>query len=394
MQPSYMKRVLIIDANQRSALAVTRSLGKQNVPLITADESQSALAGSSRYSQQYFTYPSPQVKPEQFSSAIAELCKNENISIVIPMTELTTSLLLKHKASSPAITMPFPEIDTVNILANKCSLMRLAESINIPVPNTWYADNPLKLPIDLNELSYPLILKPGKSWLEYNGKWHHTSVKIADNPASAAEILKTDPSFNAHPFILQEYIPGKGGGVFALYENGKPIAFFAHRRLREKPPRGGVSVLSESVALDSTLRSYAHKLLDHVYWHGVAMVEFRITPNGEPYLMEVNTRFWGSLQLAVNAGVDFPWLLYQITSGSQVTPLIDYRTGIRLYWLLGNLDWLYLMLRDSGFSMKEKLMAVVYFLIPSPFKTKFEVVRLTDMRPFWFELKRYFKDLL
>jgi predicted ATP-grasp superfamily ATP-dependent carboligase len=131
-----------------------------------------------------------------------------------------------------------------------------------------------------------------------------------------------------------------------------------------------------------------------VGWHGVAMVEFRITPDGTPYLMEINTRFWGSLQLAVNAGVDFPWLLYQITCGSQVMPVSDYRTGIRLYWLLGNLDWLYLMLRDSEFSIKEKLMAVASFLKPSPFKTKFEVARLTDMRPFWWELKQYIKDLL
>ena len=34
-----------------------------------------------------------------------------------------------------------------------------------------------------------------------------------------------------------------------------------------------------------------------------------------PLAMEINTRFWGSLQLAVDAGVDFPWLLYRMVSG-------------------------------------------------------------------------------
>ncbi len=58
-------------------------------------------------------------------------------------------------------------------------------------------------------------------------------------------------------------------GVFALYDKGKAVAFFAHRRLREKPPQGGVSVLSESVAVDPDLELYARKLLEHVNLHVV-----------------------------------------------------------------------------------------------------------------------------
>ena len=49
------------------------------------------------------------------------------------------------------------------------------------------------------------------------------------------------------------------------------------------------------------------ELLDELNWHGVAMVEFKVTEDGTPYLMEINTRFWGSLQLAIDAGVDFPY---------------------------------------------------------------------------------------
>lgn len=389
-----MKRVLVLDANQRSSLAVVRSLGVQGVPLITADDTPDALTGNSRYSLRYFSYPSPQLNPDACFSAIEQLCKKENISVIIPLTELTAALLLENKSSLIDISLPFAELNTINTLADKCSLMRLAKSIGIPTPATWQAENPDDLPVDLDALTYPVILKPGRSWLKHKGAWLHTTVRIANNAADATTILQTDPAYLAHPFMIQEFIPGKGCGIFALYDQGKPLAFFAHQRLREKPPRGGVSVLSESVALDSTLESYARQLLDHVSWHGVAMVEFRITPDGTPYLMEINTRFWGSLQLAVNAGVNFPWLLYQITCNKKVATVKHYKTGVRLHWLFGNLDWLYLILRDRQFTIKNKIMAIASFLKPSPFKTRFEVLRWNDMSPFWWELKQYIKDIL
>lgn len=388
-----MKRVLILNANQRSALAVTRSLGRHGVPLITADETQAALAGCCRYSQKYHQHPSSLSQPEQFLLAITNLCKNESISIVIPMTEQTATLLLENQSRLPAISLPFTDIDTVNALADKCELMRLAESLHIPIPGTRHIEDPNNIPVKLTELSYPVVLKPGKSWLLYENKWIHTTVQIANSSSDATNIITSDNAFRAHPFLLQEFIPGKGAGIFALYNKGKAMAFFAHRRLREKPPQGGVSVLSESTSVDPVLESYARKLLDHVNWHGVAMIEFRVTPEGEPYLMEINTRFWGSLQLAIDAGIDFPWLLYQISCGEQITPIESYKTGKRLRWILGDLDSLYLTLRDREFSFIDKIRAILCFLLPRPFKTRHEVNRFYDLSPFWWELKQYLKDL-
>ena len=389
-----MKRVLVLDANQRSALAVTRSLGKHGIPVITADETPSALAGSSRYSEKYLVYPSPLLYPEEFVLAILHTCKSNNIELILPMTELTTMLLLNNRNSFPEHALPFPDSYTVDRLADKYKLMQSAESLDIPVPNTFYIDNPANPQIDLQNLSYPVVLKPGKSWIEHEDKWLRTCVRTAGNSDEAAEILGSDPAFHLQPYMLQEFIPGKGEGIFALYNNGQPLAFFAHRRLREKPPEGGVSVLSESTPMDPRLASYARKLLDHAGWHGVAMVEFRVTPDGRPYLMEINTRFWGSLQLAVDAGVDFPWMLYQTASREQLDPIENYRTGIRLRWLLGDLDSLYLALRDSKLSMHQKLKAFAAFLTPSPGKTRHEVNRWGDLGPFRYELKQYLKDLL
>ena len=390
-----MKRVLVLDASQRSALAVTRSLGRRSIPVFTADETMITLAGSSRYSIQNLNYPSPRFHPDEFIAAIITLCDQHGINILLPMTELTTALLLRHKTSFSNITIPWPDLESVDSLTDKSTLMQIAESLGIPVPRTWYVSEPLSLPRNLEALPYPLVLKPGRSWFNHHNEWIRSSVRVASSAMEVAHILENEPAFRQQPFMLQECVSGHGEGLFAIYDHGKSLAFFSHRRLREKPPSGGVSVLSESIPVNPVLLSHARALLDRAGWHGVAMVEFKVSDDGTPYLMEVNTRFWGSLQLSVDAGIDFPWILYRVACGEQVNTDTHYKTGIRLRWLLGDLDSLYLTLRDRKFySRRDKFRAVIRFITPSFLRTRHEVFRWNDPVPFWYEIKEYVRHII
>lgn len=388
-----MKRVLVLDANQRSALAVTRSLGKHGLTVFTAEEDASSLAGQSRFVSAHFTYPSPRLSADAFTLELANLVKQHRIDLLLPMTELTTSLVLGTRSRFHRAKVPFSDSQTVASISDKCALMKMAASLGVPYPQTWFCENAASLTCDLDDLDYPIVLKPALSWLEHKGEWCRVAVRTANSAAQARQIFASDSVFQTHPFMIQAFVEGQGKGVFALYDNGKAVTFFAHRRLREKPPSGGVSVLSESVAVDPDLLKHAKALLDAAKWHGVAMVEFKVHPDGTPYLMEINTRFWGSLQLAIDAGVDFPWLLAQLASDIHPEPVPGYQTGRRLRWLLGDVDNLYLILRDARYSRQDKAMAILRFLTPSPFKTRHEVNRWGDMKPFIHELKAYLEDL-
>ena len=123
----------------------------------------------------------------------------------------------------------------------------------------------------------------------------HNSVRIADDRKTVAHYLKSDPAFRVGPFLIHEIASGTGEGVFTLYDQGKPLAFFALRRLLEKPPHGGVSVLSEHITIDPELPRHTSALLNKAKRHGAAMVEAKVGVDGTPYLMEINTRFWGRL---------------------------------------------------------------------------------------------------
>ena len=126
------------------------------------------------------------------------------------------------------------------------------------------------------------------------------------------------------------------------------------------------------------------------------MVEFIVAEDGTPFLTEINTRFWGSLQLAVDAGVDFPYLLYRAFMKEDLGPMAGYAEGKRLRWVLGDLDRLYLVLwdkggEDNGFS--DKVREVFAFLRPDFRRTKHEINRVTDIGPAVYELRKYFAAL-
>jgi predicted ATP-grasp superfamily ATP-dependent carboligase len=386
------KKILVLDAAQRSALAVTRSLGKlEDIEVMTADSGQRALAGYSTFSHHYFVSPNPTDEPEDYITWLLTVCGAHDFALVIPVTEITSQLLLMNMSRLPQVKLPFSSYGDVMRIADKGNLIELANTLAIQAPkSTWLPNSTL---LNLDTLEYPCVIKPCLSKIFTNNKWISTNVVIIYNKAELDNALADQTYLKEFPFMIQEFIPGHGAGVFCLFNRGQPTVFFAHRRIREKPPQGGVSVLSESAPLDPNLKLAAENLLRGVAWHGVAMVEFRVGDDGKAYLMEVNTRFWGSLQLAIDAGVDFPALLVSNELNLGLTAPTTYKIGQRLRWLLGDLDGLYIYLK-SNYTKTQKLLRIVQFLTPSFFGTKHEINRIRDLKPAIFELKQYAKQFL
>lgn len=135
-------------------------------------------------------------------------------------------------------------------------------------------------------------------------------------------------------YIVQEYIPGENGfGYFGFFQEGCERGYFMHERLMQFPKQGGPSVLARSIR-DTRVRELGKTLLESLRWHGVAMVEFkRSDRDGEFYLMEINPKLWGSLDLAILSGCDFPvWIVRALIDGS-APPAQDYREGLTYQWV-------------------------------------------------------------
>jgi predicted ATP-grasp superfamily ATP-dependent carboligase len=176
--------------------------------------------------------------------------------------------------------------------------------------------------------------------------------------------------------VIQEYVPGDGYGFYALYRHGEIRARFMHRRIREYPATGGASTAAESI-YDPEICEIGERLLNALHWHGVAMVELKKdVRDGQYTLMEINPKFWGSLDLAAASGVDFAWLSARMAIDGDIERVDDYRLGVRYHWLFPD-EILHLASRPSsiGAVLRDTLDAKVHGNVEwrDPLPTLFQI---------------------
>jgi len=246
-----------------------------------------------------------------------------------------TRLALAWIALSASVVGCGPE-DLVWGAFDKARTLQLAQGCGVRVP-------PHHVPESLEDgraaaqaIGYPVVVKPRFSHFWRGGRF--TSGEGSRYARDAAELEAKMLECRQDTFwpLIQGFVPGQGKGVFALCDHGQPLTWFAHERLRDVRPSGSGSSLRRSVPLDPRLHRPAARLLAQLGWHGPAMVEFRDDGTSEPWLLEVNGRFWGSLELAIASGIDFPNLWVRLLRGERVEPQAEYATGVTRRWLWGD----------------------------------------------------------
>ena len=182
--------------------------------------------------------------------------------------------------------------------------MEIARAAGFAVPDTRVIASPAAGEHPMDDGLFPAVIKPHRSVIRAPEGRRKLGVSFVNDVASCRRVLRTLPP-GAFPVLLQQRVRGPGEGLFVLRWGGRVVAVFAHRRLREKPPAGGVSVYRESITPGFRFLRAGLRLLDALEWNGLAMIECKRDPaTGRHVIMEVNGRLWGSLQLAIDAGVD------------------------------------------------------------------------------------------
>lgn len=385
-------RVLVTDGDTRAALAVTRALGRRGHEVLVAERRSPSLAQTSRYCRRRLVCPDPVSNDAAFVDYLSAVVAAENVEVLLPVGDITTGLVAANRGRfEPACQVPFGDAATIARASDKVELMQTAARLGVPTPRTWYCCEPgEQIP---EALTFPTVLKPHRSRVRTNRGWVSCSVSYAKDRDEVRAALRARPR-HEFPVMLQERIVGPGIGIFVCYDHGEMVAVFSHQRLREKPPWGGVSVLCESTLVPNDAREYAERLLADLNWHGVAMVEFkRDIRDGLPKLMEINARFWGSLQLAIDAGVDFPNILVDTCRGVARGPMPSFRPGVKSRWLWGDFDSLLLRLRSGkggwlGRQDRGRLGAIAQFLRFTGRDLHYDNPKRDDVRPWLFETRR------
>jgi predicted ATP-grasp superfamily ATP-dependent carboligase len=325
------RRALVTDAARGSALAVIGSLARHGWDVVAADDDRFAPGLYSRHVRERIVYPPPRRAPDRFVAALADAVRERRIDVVVPVTDDVIAPLVAANGALGGCAVALPPREALAAVTDKRETLALADRLDIPTPRTCVVETAAEALERAPTLGWPVVLKPERSKRYHPGQpLESFAVTYAEDAAALGERMSR---FEGHGAVLmQQYCPGEGHGVAILAHEGRPLAAFQHRRLREYPLTGGTSTYRESVALDPVLYAYAARLLGTLAWTGPALVEFKVGPGGAR-LMEVNGRVWGSLPLAVKSGVDFPahWLeLYRSGPPPVDDPVrAEYALGVR-----------------------------------------------------------------
>ncbi len=178
-----------------------------------------------------------------------------------------------------------PSKNIFNLVREKKDFSKFCILNNISVPKE-YTFQEIE---NLEQLPSKIILKPSIG----SGS---IGIKFADTKDDFNNINIADKS----NYLIQERIEnGKDilGGFF-LFDKGKFISYYGHKRIRTYPEEGGVTVYSK-VDYNEEIKELGIELLKKLNWSGIAMVEFLYDKNDNSYkIIELNPRAWGSIMLS------------------------------------------------------------------------------------------------
>jgi predicted ATP-grasp superfamily ATP-dependent carboligase len=382
-----LPKVLVTDSSERAALAAIRSLGRRGIEVTAADSTSFNSGFLSKYCSHRVIYPPPHRNKRKFVDSILRFVKNEKFDLLIPVTDFTSIPIIEYKDEiEDYVKVAAPPYETAIKAIDKAQTIKIAQQHGIPCPKTFLVSDSDSLKEIAEDVRYPVVIKPRVKvlWTEeraimlkvtpINYAYNHDDlIKKYAKISSQLDEFDVPHEF----FLIQEFAKGEGYGVEVLMQNSESKALFVHKRLREYPITGGASTLRVS-ARNEKLEKYAVDLLGAMDWEGVAMVEFKLDESsGDAKLMEVNGRFWGSLPLAINAGIDFPYLLYKSIVEKNVDPCFSYRAGTMQRWLIpGDLLWLFASLQDN---QRSKLRNFMKFIRSC--RVSDDIISLSDMAP-------------
>ena len=203
---------------------------------------------------------------------------------------------------------------------NKPSILNLSETLGVPIPQTWQQIEEIPSFFD------KVFVKPTLEG------------EIGMRRPMLLEQLRERKEFQDGFYIFQEIIQGQGTYGFGfLAKEGKVLASSTHYEIFSFPSNGGSASVIELVA-DPRLVELSEKLLKELNYNGYGLVEYKWCPSRKDYvLMEINSKLWASIELALRTNPEFGRLLFGLdvkkeTLNGLVWPDRLLASGLKQFW--------------------------------------------------------------
>lgn len=392
------KTALIFGEDTRSFLTVIRSLSNAGMLVDVVCFSNTSVALKSNCINSVYQLNHQSMTIDEWTNEVSQIILDKDYDLIIPCDERALFPLIDIKDNIQTNSVfALPEKSILAPLFDKVATRNTAKLCNIPVAQGRQVNISDTCFAQLSqEFGLPLVLKPTQSYSEEELN-KRQSVKIADNEPLFLEFQKENANQKC---LVEAYFSGYGVGVSVLSNKGDIKAAFAHARVSE-PETGGGSSYRKAIPIEPSMLYACQKYCMHLEYTGVAMFEFKYNPSSKDWiLIEINARFWGSLPLAVFAGVDFPAMYAHVLLKKYTPDSLSYNQAAYARNFTADI---YDMQKEFN-SLRQKQGSLKALAQLSKRISSFSRLLTTnesldsftwhDQKPFWFEFYDLFKDKL
>lgn len=324
-------RVLVADEGvSHTGLAAVRALAADDWPVDVAGPAaaRSPLQASRYVSRWYDVEPAG--SGSGFLEGVQAALTDGGHALVFGTGDPEVLALSAHRDRLPA-TVPYPAHDTVRRLLDKLDLAELGRRCGFAVPLTLPADAWAPA-----AAAGEWVVKPRRHDPAAGPVAGGAYTTIVPTAADVSAVLERMVATGSEP-VVQERLHGSLGALVVLADgSGEVVAAVQQRAERVHPAGAGNTVRGVTVPVDQELLDHARALVTMTGWSGLLQLELLTPADGRPRLIDANARFYGSLGLAVAAGVNLPSAWAKLAVGDDPRPLPDAAVGVR--WSALGLD--------------------------------------------------------
>ncbi|MBZ0272455.1 hypothetical protein K8I61_10485 [bacterium] len=394
-------RILVLDGDTRASLVVVRRLAAAGYTVGVVSSRRDALSNQSKYASELIVAPLPTEEPETYARILEERIAHGDVAAIFPCAEESIVAIDAHRRRlEKQVRIVLPPKKTLDLVRDDTAVARLAEKLDIPVPAQ--IDMVAYHPIARMPFPFPALVKPRQRYLTVGHGYARVDSRLVYNLDELVTHVRRLPDA-VMPCLVQAILRGEYEEYAALYKNGKPLYEMGQRPTREMPPTGAASAPLEAIRADTRILEWSRRILGELKFNGCVLVKYkRLVPGGVPYLVNIRGFLWESVQLAVDAGVDFPVLAVKHALGENIAPQGFVRYGTRMRWVLGDLDHLFWYLTRGGVTRERviegapsRLEAIARFFrdFDDP-ATRQEVQSDDDPLPYRVIRRRYIRRIL
>ena len=278
--------------------------------------------------------PSNQNIPE-FIKDVIRLCKEYQYDILMPFgNESYYAVVLHSQELSQYVNFMAPSLESFRIAHDKLKTARFCQKIGIDTPVIYSDYDDQDLNSIANNVRYPVVIKARSgSGVEKGLRYANSRKELFSKYEEIISFESPTNAVNYRSPLIQEYIPGVLHDACALSINGSVVTVLTQIRQLMNPIYGGPGAINITTH-NPELEKIARKLLEELNWHGPAQIEFKFDPRDNKYkIIEINPKLWGTIDLSIKVGVNFPLLIRNYLMEEKVERDIDYPSNVRYRFL-------------------------------------------------------------